>query len=332
MGMCMRRDVAGILSAVIWLGSQDASYAGAQGGDWTRIPAGEFSMGCTGCSMSEALPIHRVRLHAYELQTTPVTNEQFQKFVIATRYVTTAEKDIDPRVVPGATPEQLKAGSIVFNDKSGARSLRDHLVWWKFVHGAQWRYPQGPGSGIEGIMDHPVVHVSWKDAQAYCSWAGGRLPTEAEYEYAARGGLDGKKYAWGDELKPNGRYQANIWQGMFPVKNTANDGYVGSSPVKAFPVNGYGLYDMAGNVWHWTSDFYRADYFQTLAGKVTVNPLGPQESSDPTEPGVVKRVQKGGSFLCSEGYCTRYLVGSRGRGEPDSSSSHIGFRCARAIN
>jgi formylglycine-generating enzyme required for sulfatase activity len=265
------------------------------------------------------------------MDATPVTNAQFRTFVKETGFETTAEKEIDPKEVPGARKEQLQPGSIVFNPQAKATSLRDHLVWWRFVHGAQWRHPEGPGSSIDKLSDHPVVHVSWDDAKAYCQWAEGRLPTEAEYEYAARGGLDGKRYAWGDELKPGGRWPANIWQGTFPVNNSGEDGFIGSSPVTKFPPNSYGLYDMAGNVWHWTADFYRSDYFTSLADKTAVNPQGPDDSHDPTEPGIVKRVQKGGSYLCSEGYCTRYLVGSRGRGEPSSSSSHIGFRCVATV-
>jgi len=194
-----------------------------------------------------------------------------------------------------------------------------------------WNAPGGPGTSADGFADHPVVHVSWPDAQAYARWAGKRLPTEAEFEFAARGGLDRNPYAWGDELKPNGKWAANIWQGRFPLKNLVEDGYLRTSPVTAFPPNGFGLYDVGGNVWQWCSDWYRPDYFESLAaGGVARNPQGPSDSLDPSEPGIKKRVQKGGSFLCSDRYCSRYLVGSRGRGAADSGGSNVGFRCVKS--
>ena len=199
--------------------------------------------------------------------------------------------------------------------------------------GASWQHPEGPDSNIMGREDHPVVHIAHTDAVAYASWAGKRLPTEAEYEFAARGGKLDQKYSWGNELKPNGMWVANIWQGEFPNHNTNDDGFVGTSPVKEFPPNDFGLYDMGGNVWQWCSDWYRHDYYQFVASQsgVIKNPIGPKTSVDPLEPGLQKRVQRGGSFLCSDQYCERYLVGSRGKGEINSASSNVGFRCAKSL-
>ena len=196
----------------------------------------------------------------------------------------------------------------------------------------RWQNPEGGSSGIAKRMDHPAVHIAYPDAEAYCQWLGKRLPTEAEYEFAARGGLHGKKYAWGDEVKPKGKWRANIWQGKFPTKNTAGDGFVGTSPVRAFPPNGFGLYDMGGNVWQWTATWYRADtYTKEAKVALTRDPKGPDSSLDPRDPGIAKRVQRGGSFLCSDTYCTRYLVGSRGKGAVDSAGSNVGFRCVKNL-
>ena len=292
------------------------------------IPQGTFTMGCTGCDIEDALPLHKVSLDSFWISETPVTNKEFRVFVKETSYVTTAEKKLDPRDFPGVPVEKLRAGSTVFRKPDIFKGLHNPLSWWEFRYGANWKKPAGSKGGA-AKDEYPVVHVSYLDAVQYCKWAGGRLPTEAEFEYAARGGLEGKKYAWGDSKKPEGKWVANIWQGLFPMKNKKEDGYEGLSPVKAFPPNGYKLYDMGGNVWQWVEDWYRPDYYRELkkAG-VAKNPKGPTESFDPQEPGVPKKVQKGGSHLCADNYCTRFYVGSRGKGEISTGSGHLSFRCA----
>jgi formylglycine-generating enzyme required for sulfatase activity len=261
------------------------------------------------------------------MDKTEVTNAQFAKFVDAAKYVTIAERPLDPHDFPGVPADKLKPGSIVFSPPDKPVSLDNPLTWWKFIPGANWRHPEGPQADLVGRENHPVVHISWHDAVAYCEWAGKRLPTEAEWEFAARGGLEGKRFVWGDQLKPNGKWMANIWQGRFPVENTADDGYKGTAPAASFPPNGYGLYDMAGNVWEWCSDWYRPDYYRDAPLR---NPKGPTSSYDPNEPDTPKRSQRGGSFLCSDQYCVRYQPGLRGKGEPKSAQSHCGFRCAKS--
>jgi formylglycine-generating enzyme len=297
-----------------------------------RIPGGEFWMGCDDPAMPDARPFHRVRLSGFWIDKTEVTNAQFARFVRATGYLTVAERKPDPREFPGAPPENLVPGSLVFTPPRGKVSLTSVYRWWRYQPGANWRHPEGPGSDRKGRENHPVVHVAWEDAAAYARWAGKRLPTEAEWEFAARGGLDRKRYCWGNELKPGGKWQANIWQGHFPDENRAEDGFRGTAPVGSFPPNGYGLYDMAGNVWEWCADWYRPDYYGELAARkqVAVNPMGPASSEDPGEPGIAKRVQRGGSFLCCDQYCSRYIVGARGKGAVDSGTSHVGFRCVRS--
>jgi formylglycine-generating enzyme len=290
------------------------------------IPGGEFRMGTEDASYADAQPVHRVRVDGFWMDATEVTNAQFAGFVAATGYVTVAEHAPDPAEFPGAPAEALVPGSIVFTPPSFPVPLDNHLIWWRYLPGADWRHPDGPDSGIADLQDHPVVHVCWEDAAAYARWAGKRLPTEAEWEFAARGGLDGREYVWGDELTPEGRWQANIWQGAFPGENTAADGFRGTAPVRSFPANGYGLFDMAGNVWEWCSDWYRPDYY---ADSPSENPRGPDDSFDPQEPGLPKRVQRGGSYLCSDMYCARYKPGPRGKGEPRSAASHVGFRCVK---
>ena len=295
------------------------------------VPGGTFWMGCDTCDMPDAAPAHLVTVDGFWMDRTPITNAQFEKFVKATGYKTVAEHKPDPKNFPGAPEEKLVPGCPVFTPPPKDIPLDDPLAWWRYVPGAYWKNPEGPGSSIKGREDHPAVDIAWEDAVAYAKWAGKRLPTEAEFEFAARGGLDRKRYSWGDELKPGGRWMANIYQGRFPSKNTAEDGYVTTSPVTAFPPNNFGLYDMSGNVWQWCSDWYRPDYFRELAARgVVKNPRGPDGGYDPQEPDLPKRVQKGGSFVCSDQYCARYLVGSRGKGAVDSGDSNIGFRTIRS--
>ena len=304
------------------------------------IPGGEFSMGAmdplatTEMGMHAAVdarPIHRVYVDGFFIDATDVTNAQFERFVKATEYVTVAERKPRAKDFPGAPPENLVAGSVVFSPPDHPVLLNDHFQWWSFVKGANWRHPLGPASTIKGKDDYPVVHIAYEDAEAYAKWAGKRLPTEAEWEFAARGGLSGKAYPWGDEFRPNGKWMANTHQGNFPNNDTGDDGYVGIAPVAHFPPNAYGLYDMAGNVWQWTSDWYRPDYYARLAseGGVARNPKGPDSSFDPSEPGQPKKVQRGGSFLCTDQYCSRYVVGTRGKGEISTGTNHLGFRCVK---
>ncbi len=281
----------------------------------------------------DAKPVHRVYVDAFWMDETEVTNDAFEAFVKATRYVTIAERPPRAEDFPGAPPENLIAGSVVFAEPRGPVPLDNHLQWWSYVKGANWRHPEGPKTDIKGKGKYPVVHVSWPDAMAYAEWAGKRLPTEAEWEFAARGGLDRKAYTWGDEFRPGGKYMANSFQGHFPDKNTAEDGYRRRAPVCSFPKNAFGLCDMAGNVWEWVHDWYRADTFATLAaaGAVARNPQGPADSYDPSEPRAKKRVHKGGSFLCTDQYCSRYMPGGRGKGDPDTGTDHLGFRCVRSL-
>jgi formylglycine-generating enzyme required for sulfatase activity len=318
-------------------GSKDPKPA-PEGMVW--IPGGEFEMGAVvnGHGSSEmpmasndAEPIHRVRVDGFWMDKTVVTNEQFSKFVEATGYLTIAERVPTKEEFPTAPLENLVAGSVVFSPPDHEVPLNNYLQWWNYIKGANWRHPFGPESDIKGKEQYPVVQIAYPDAEAYAKWAGKRLPTEAEYEWAERGGLSGKIYAWGDEFRPNGKWMANTWQGKFPVKDTGEDGYAGLSRVAQFPPNGYGLYDMAGNVWQWCSDWYRADYYAQLAkaGGVAVNPQGPASPLDPAEPNEPKRVHRGGSFLCNDQYCSRYIVGTRGKGEINTGTNHLGFRCLK---
>jgi formylglycine-generating enzyme required for sulfatase activity len=296
------------------------------------VPGGTFWMGCEDCGMPDALPMHLVRVDGFWMDRAPVTNAEFERFVRATRYVTVAERPLNPRDYPGVPADMLKPGSAVFSPTSKAVPLDNPLQWWRYTPGANWKHPEGPGGSLKGRADHPVVHVAFDDAAAYAKWAGKRLPTEAEFEFAARGGLDRHRYSWGNELTPGRKAVANIWQGTFPAADHGEDGYRGTSPVTAFPTNGFGLHDMGGNVWQWCADWYRPDYYATLtaAGAVAVNPPGPDTSYDPQEPGAKKRVLRGGSYLCTDQYCARYLVGSRGKGEVTSGTSNLGFRLVRS--
>jgi formylglycine-generating enzyme required for sulfatase activity len=302
------------------------------------IPGGEFSMGANDPpdmdevgmkATRDARPIHRVYVDGFFMDKTDVTNAEFAKFVSATGYVTVAERKPRAEDFPGAPPENLVAGSVVFSPPDHPVPLSDHMQWWGYVKGANWRHPTGPDSNIKGKDDYPVVHIAYEDAQAYAKWAGKRLPTEAEWEFAARGGLTGKPFVWGDDFRPNGKWMANTHQGHFPTSDTGEDGYAGIAPVAKYPPNPYGLYDMAGNVWQWTTDWYRPDYYQQLvaAGGVARNPLGPDSAVDPDEPNQPKKVHRGGSFLCTDQYCSRYIVGTRGKGEVSTGTNHLGFRC-----
>ena len=294
-------------------------------GEMVWIPGGKFTMGANDGQTDEK-PLHDVRVDGFWMDKTEVTNEQFAKFVEETHYVTVAERQPDPKQFPGVPPEQLKPGSITFTPPAHVETLDDHMQWWSYIPGASWRHPEGPQSNIDGREKHPVVHVCWDDAMAYAKWAGKRLPTEAEWEYAARGGLDHNAFVWGREKVPGGRWMANIWQGTFPNENTGEDGFKGTAPVASFPPNGYGLYDMAGNVWEWCADWYLPDYYAKSPRK---NPPGPDTSFDPNEPGVMKRVTRGGSFMCSDMYCKGYRPSARMKTSPDTGLANTGFRCAK---
>src|SRR6516165_8275082 len=276
--------------------------------DMVFLQGGEFRMGSDRHYPEEA-PVHRVSVGAFWIDRTPVTNRQFRKFVNATNYVTFAEIAPKAEDYPGALPHMLKAGSLVFSPPKGPVDLKDWSNWWQFKFGADWRRPYGPRSSISGMDDYPVVHVAYRDAEAYARWAGKALPTEAEWEYAARGGLDGAEFAWGDEFTPEDRHMANTWQGVFPHENLATDGYRRTSPVRAFPMNGYGLYDMIGNVWEWTTDWYAARHEPASPGPccVSENPRGAGEegSYDLCQPNIriPRKVLKGGSHLCAPNYC-----------------------------
>jgi formylglycine-generating enzyme required for sulfatase activity len=283
--------------------------------------------------MPDALPQHLVSVDGFWMDLTPVTNGEFARFVAATGYVTVAERPLDPRDFPGAPADKLVPGSVVFfTPATQPQGLDDPSKWWRYEPGANWKHPDGPKSSIKGRDQHPVVHVAFEDASAYAKWAGKRLPTEAEYEFAARGGLDRQLYSWGNEMNPERKAMANTWQGTFPSNDRGEDGYTGTSPVSVFPPNAFGLFDMGGNVWQWCSDWYRPDQYAADAGSgpIVRNPQGPADSFDPQEPGAAKRVVRGGSYLCSEHFCTRYLVGSRGKAEISSGTSNLGFRLVRS--
>ncbi len=295
-----------------------------------RIPGGRFWMGTTHGEFEDARPVHQVEVKIFWMDRTDVTNEEYARFVKATGYITIAERPLDPKEYPNLAPDELTPGSVVFTPPPNPIPLDNPLAWWKFVRGANWRHPQGPDSDLTGKEKYPVIHIAYPDAQAYAKWAGKRLPTEAEWEFAARGGRDRQDYPWGNQLKPGGKWCANTYQGHFPNHNTAEDGYAGIAPVASFPPNDYGLYDMSGNVWQWVSDWYRSDYYAKLShDEVAIDPQGPADSFDPQEPNVPKRVQKGGSFLCTDQYCQRYMPGARGKGDPATGTNHLGFRCVR---
>jgi|HubBroStandDraft_6_1064221.scaffolds.fasta_scaffold06919_5 sulfatase modifying factor 1 len=300
--------------------------------DMIWIPGGSFRMGSDRHYPEEA-PVHRVTVDGLWIDPTPVTNGQFRRFVEATGYVTWAEIAPDPKDYPGALPHMLKAGGLVFTQPKKRVDLRDWSQWWNFTFGANWRRPYGKGSHIGGLDDHPVVQIAYKDAEAYAKWAGKALPTEAEWEFAARGGLDGAEFAWGEAFTPGGKHMANTWQGNFPLDNELADGFARTSPVRAFPANGYGVHDMIGNVWEWTTDWYSAWHTADApkACCVPENPRGAavEASYDPNQPDIriPRKVLKGGSHLCAPNYCRRYRPAARHAEPVDTSTSHVGFRC-----
>lgn len=303
------------------------------------IPGGEFTMGSDDPdAKTDEAPPHKVKVNGFWIDETPVTNRQFQSFVEATGYITTAERaptieEIMKQVPPGTpppSPDLLIPASLVFKPSKGPVPLISSYIWWEWKPGANWRHPLGAESSIVGKEDHPVVHMSWDDANAYATWAGKRLPTEAEWEFAAYGGQEKIKYVWGNEEFTEESPQANIWHGRFPYESTKPDSYMGTTAVKTFKPNGYGLYDMAGNVWQWCSDLYHVSYYNEQAEKgLVINPTGPVKSYDPDEPCATKRVHRGGSFLCHKSYCKGYRITARMKTCPDTSLNHLGFRCVK---
>lgn len=315
--------MAGWLTMALPLGAAEPAKGNApEGMVW--IPAGEFWMGTDNGPEDES-PRHRVKLDGFWIDKTEVTNAQFAKFVKATGYRTVAERRPDPIKYPDAPPDKLVPFSAVF--KCCPADTQGPPVWWQFTPGADWRHPDGPRSTIEGKDDYPVVHISWDDANAYCKWAGKRLPTEAEWEYAARGGLDQKEFAWGETKQgQEGKWFANTFQGKFPAKDTGDDGFAGLAPVAKYPANGYGLFDMSGNVWEWCQDWYQPRYYRDSPEK---NPQGPKTGLEEAPGEGPSKVRRGGSFLCSNDYCRRYLPASRDKNPADSAANHTGFRCVK---
>lgn len=291
------------------------------------IPSGEFEMGADDGRPDER-PVHRVTLNGFWMDVHEVTNAEFQRFVDATGYLTVAERPLDAGAFPGVPREKLVPGSLVFREPRPDEAVAGYLAWWSFVPGANWRHPRGPESDLEGLGDHPVVHVAYEDAAAYARWAGKSLPTEAQWEYAARGGLKQATYPWGNELVEGGKAQANLWQGSFPRANSEADGHRFTAPVAQFAPNGYGLFDMAGNVWEWCADWYRPDAYDSGA---LSNPRGPASSVDPDEPETPKRVVRGGSFLCTDQYCAGYRVAARMKSSSDTGLANTGFRCVKNV-
>jgi formylglycine-generating enzyme len=320
--------------AVLATESQTAADSKPQG--MVRIPSGTFMMGGDNQQADpDEYPKHLVTVSGFWMDETVVTNAQFREFVESTGYVTTAEvapdwedmKDQLPPGTPKPPDEMFVPASLVFTSPERAVDLNNYHQWWSWMPGASWRHPHGPGSNIENMDNYPVVHISWFDASAYAEWAGKRLPTEAEWEWAARGGMEGKVYLWGNEHIEKGRPKANSWQGSFPHKNSGWDGFNDTAPVGSFNANPFGLYDMAGNVWEWCSDWYHYDYYKMISHPEGIkNPQGPDKSYDPQEPSAAKKVMRGGSFLCNDSYCSGYRVARRMKSTPDSGASHIGFR------
>lgn len=303
------------------------------------IPGGSFDLGNdTQQAYQDEYPIKQVSVDPFYMDVTEVTNAQFQAFVEATGYQTVAEKDINweemVQQLPAGTPKPpdsvLRAGSLVFQATAGPVNLADYTQWWQWTIGANWQHPEGPGSNLQGRLDHPVVHIAWEDAQAYAAWAGKRLPTEAEWEWAAMGGKGEVTYPWGNQSIDQSADRANFWQGAFPYRNAELDGFYATAPVKTYPANGYGLYDMAGNVWEWCLDRYDQDAYRKLSQYT--NPLNDFSYHDPREPWSEKHVIRGGSFLCNESYCSGYRVSRRMSSSKDSGFNHTGFRCVKSVN
>ena len=325
---------ANTLSDSISIKSDDSSTSGM-----VFIPGGKFMMGGDNPQSSpDEYPKHPVQVTAFYMDATEVTNAQFQQFVAATGYITTAERkpdweELKKTLPPGTTkPEEsmLVPASLVFKQTKGPVNLNDFNEWWSWVPGADWKHPEGPGSNITGKENYPVTQVSWFDAMAYCKWAGKRLPTEAEWEFAARGGLNDAVYPWGNEHINAGKAKTNSWEGNFPYYNEQKDGFALLAPVQSYASNRYGLYDMAGNVWEWCSDWYAAGYYSTLsAATISSNPKGPEKSFDPEEPYMAKKSLRGGSFLCNDSYCSGYRVARRMKSSPDTGLGHTGFRCVK---
>jgi formylglycine-generating enzyme required for sulfatase activity len=321
------------VDAVTLIRPQNAASEASPHADMVWIPGGTFRMGSDRHYAEEA-PVHSATVDGFWIDRTPVTNHQFREFVRATGHVTFAEIAPDAKDYPGALPNMLRAGSLVFSPpKHPVDDMRDWSQWWGFKFGANWRRPYGPRSTLSELNEHPVVHVAYSDALAYAKWAGKDLPTEAEWEFAARGGRDGAEFAWGDEFTPGGKAMANTWQGAFPRENLKLDGYERTSPVTAFPPNDYGIYDMIGNVWEWTSDWFSTAH-EAEAEKACCTPLnplgGPEDASyDPCQPQIKipRKVLKGGSHLCAPNYCRRYRPAARHPEPVDTSTSHVGFRC-----
>lgn len=336
MAICCESNIPSRLNAASHPADDDhATTADHQHMVW--IPDGDFQMGGDNKQASaDEFPKHRVKVKGFWMDETEVTNKQFAAFIAATKYKTTAERKPDweqlKKQVPPGTPKPpdsvLVAASLVFKPAKEQVDLNNYANWWTWQAGADWKHPNGPKSNLKGKENHPVVHISFEDAVAYCKWAGKRLPTEAEWEWAARGGLKNNVYPWGNESVNAGKPKANSWQGNFPYKNTLTDRFYLSAPVKSFAPNGYGLYDMAGNVWEWCSDFYDNNYYATVNNpNGIINPKGPKTSKDPDEPYAVKHVIRGGSFLCIDNYCSGYRVARRMKTTADSSMEHLGFRC-----
>jgi len=302
--------------------------------DMVWIDGGSFTMGSDNHYPEEA-PSHPMSVDGFWIDKYAVTNAQFTRFYEATKYITSAERAPNPADYPGALPEMLVPASVIFKKAPKGVSLADHYNWWTYVRGADWRHPYGPESNLSGMAKFPVVHIAYEDALAYAEWAGKDLPTEAEWEFAARGGLDGAEYSWGDEFTPDGKYLANTWQGEFPSENSLDDGYEWSAPVGSFPPNGYGLYEMIGNVWEWTSDWYQghSDVVGSCCGNLKQKVNSREKSFDPNTPEIKipRKVMKGGSFLCAPNYCRRYRPAARMPQAIDTSTCHLGFRCVVRI-